>query len=69
MRTPIELACLYWSSEEIEIEDFIEQIQTEAWNEAIEAILQEVEKTGLIMPNGEENLYFMNRQSILKLKK
>lgn len=47
----------------------MEEYGKQQWNEAIEAILQEVEKTGLIMPNGEENLYFMNRQSILKLKK
>lgn len=67
MRTPLELACFYWASEEIEIEDFIEQIQTEAWNEAIEAAAE----------NAKVHLYCtdisvepkVDKQSILKLKK
>lgn len=47
----------------------VEKAQTEAWNEAVEAVLKESKKSGLIMPNGEDCLYFMNEQSILKLKK
>jgi hypothetical protein len=67
MRTPVNLACIYWSNENIEIEDFIEEIQKEAWNEALEAAAENATAYDTV-PRAYNGTCVVNKESILKLK-